>query len=703
MLDERNQEFTVQRNELLAECAPLTRQFHNMPADELMTIQKRIGLGSKWGCPVFPEDWMPRGECRTLSMRSIDVCSLMRIDSVNDPETAELANLTITRLALVIFFVPAVGVRIGTIYLSPSTMATVLRRACYLGRTVLRSASREKGLLFAGLSQEALENIARDKRKRIELNRIVSYAERGFWSDVPRCLLGAGNNGRYSYLEPDSPIPDGTEPETTDAASTRSDNNADHTGPLPDRFVSELGWRACWFVDVLGPALIDCVSRLVPLFEVESSCDWNQEDWKNARARACVRARKFIASYEWVDKDHKQIVPPFEITLTDNSRLATRNGQSPWPPKTYAQVICLASLAQALHMCVVFLATAGRISEVLSLSPARPPAMSSSGMAVEGRTYKLVFADKGAKMEWPLPDFAVRAIERQGELRDVLNRVQEAAASAADRPQSNESVAPDLWASVSSGTPIDSWYNKLLIRGLAPLGLEDLLDGTRLHAHRFRTTMARLIALAVVGAPKILMDFFGHQTIEMTLRYILKDPMIRLEIEEVARAQVIMLARDAIEHADTCGGPAADDVQRAVQDRKVRLGRELGTDDVMELAEVLTMSGTYWQLVRRGVVCTKLPDQAGACNLKRGHPEPAACRSGCTHRLEMAALREDVDLAIEQALKELDCEVASSNAIMAEMWRGQILANLKRFPDIEEKWTKNDTFIRLMAGEATIL
>ncbi|WP_223961477.1 hypothetical protein [Paraburkholderia sabiae] len=635
-------------------------------------------------------------------MRSVDVCGLMRIDPVADPETAELAILTITRLALVMFFVPAMGPRIGTVYLSPSSIATSLRRACYVARTALRFTSRETGLLFAGLTQEALEDIIRQKKKRIEVNRIVSYTERGYWSDVPRCLVGSNGNGRYSYFEPESSPPDGAESETADETSTRSDNDVDHTCPLSDRFVSEVGWRACWFVDVLGPALIDCLSRLLPFVAIESSCDWDQRDWNNAKARRNDRVRKFLASYEWIDDDNHKIVPPFQVELPNNGRFSGI-AKTPWPPRNFTQVLGLASLAQSLHLFVVLLATAGRISEVLSLSPAHPPKVSSSGMSIEGRTYKLAFSDQGAKMEWPLPEFAVRAVERQGELRHVLELVigEAACAPAADERESEESVSPELWASVTSGAPIDTWYNKLLVRGLAPLGLEELLEGTRLHAHRFRTTIARLIALAVVGSPKILMDFFGHRTIEMTLRYILKDPLIRLEIEEVARAQVIMLARDAIQHADECGGPAAGDVQRAVRTLKVRLGRELGTDDVKELAEVLTMSGTYWQLVRRGVVCTKLPDQAGACSLRRGNPEPAACRSECSHRLEMAALREDVDMAIAQALEELEREVASSNGIMAEMWRGQILANLKRFPDIEEKWTKSEAFIQLMVGEAT--
>jgi integrase len=51
------------------------------------------------------------------------------------------------------------------------------------------------------------------------------------------------------------------------------------------------------------------------------------------------------------------------------------------------------------------------------------------------------------------------------------------------------------------------------------------------HVHRFRKTLARLVALTLVNAPQILKDVFGHDDVEMTIRrYILSDPGIANEI-----------------------------------------------------------------------------------------------------------------------------------------------------------------------------
>ncbi|SDJ62871.1 hypothetical protein SAMN05216338_105715 [Bradyrhizobium sp. Rc2d] len=55
------------------------------------------------------------------------------------------------------------------------------------------------------------------------------------------------------------------------------------------------------------------------------------------------------------------------------------------------------------------------------------------------------------------------------------------------------------------------------------------------HMHRWRHTVARLVALSVVGAPKVLFDLFGHKDIEMTLYYMMSDPTIADEALLVAK------------------------------------------------------------------------------------------------------------------------------------------------------------------------
>ena len=302
-----------------------------------------------------------------------------------------------------------------------------------------------------------------------------------------------------------------------------------------------------------------------------------------------------------------------------------------------------------------------------------------------GRTYKLEFKDGGSAKEWPLPDFVLQALEQQCKLRVVLHRLTLQSA----RDQGSEEDTGTLWGGVQAGKPLTNGYNDIILNTVSLLGLNEILGSGSPHAHRFRKTIARLLALAMVGSPKILMDFFGHKNIEMTLHYILTDPAIRLEMELVANAQIIMLAKESISDADACEGPAREPLLAAIASEKVRMGSDFGEETLEALAETLTMGGKYWQLVRPGVICTKLPQQAGACNHKRGLPEPASCQSKCTFRLESAALRDDVYRSISDAVAYYQKCSDSDDPIGCEQWAGQILGNISRFPDIREKWLED--------------
>lgn len=135
-----------------------------------------------------------------------------------------------------------------------------------------------------------------------------------------------------------------------------------------------------------------------------------------------------------------------------------------------------------------------------------------------------------------------------------------------------------------------------------------------------------------------------------------------------------------------------------VQER-VRLGRDLGADDIRQLAEILTLSGQSWALVRPGVICTKLPGSSGPCTKKVGRPEPSRCRWGCDHRLEEAYLRDDIDRSIAEAVRLYELEVADDNEMGQEFWAGQILAHLRRFDDIHRKWAPNSTVMQVVRKE----
>jgi hypothetical protein len=118
-----------------------------------------------------------------------------------------------------------------------------------------------------------------------------------------------------------------------------------------------------------------------------------------------------------------------------------------------------------------------------------------------------------------------------------------------------------------------------------------------------------------------------------------------------------------------------------------------------ELAELFTLQGKAWEQVRRGVLCTKFPGEAGPCSKSKGRPEPSKCQSSCTHRLEEAFLREDVDGAIRDSLAAYEMAIAEEESLTAAHWAAQVRAHVPRFADLQAKWMLNETVQALVGNE----
>ncbi len=163
------------------------------------------------------------------------------------------------------------------------------------------------------------------------------------------------------------------------------------------------------------------------------------------------------------------------------------------------------------------------------------------------------------------------------------------------------------------------------------------------HPHRFRKTVARLAALSMVGATSILFDILGHRDPEMTLNYILSDPDLQDEIRKIASEANVMLAREAILHAEGNGGGAAPHVLAFKERMAARSATaELDVVDLAEAAEILSMNGEV-SIVRPGVLCTKTMHQRGPCTRRLGIPDVGNCSTGCEHRLDLAAGAHDCE------------------------------------------------------------
>jgi hypothetical protein len=338
-----------------------------------------------------------------------------------------------------------------------------------------------------------------------------------------------------------------------------------------------------------------------------------------------------------------------------------------------------------------------------------------------GRTWKLVERHEGVVREWVLPDLAMQAIEQQLRIVTLIDDIGTAAPKRAQAGVGAAEARPThLWAQLGGGQANRSaplTHTRAALRAFATyLGMDADPGGQGIRVHRFRKTIARLAALALTQAPKILKDVFGHKSIEMTLYYILTDKDLQVDVERVTRELRVMRAKETVEAMVMAeetpglpmlggfGGPAAVAVASAISVHRERLhrrGEDWGAESAYELAEILTLQGKAWQLVRPGIVCTKFPGtESGPCNKSKGAPEPARCQSHCKHRLEEAFLHDDVDASIGEALAAYTEAGKRADDLLQALWADQVRVNLGRFPDLKAKWME-DASVRTIAERAT--
>jgi hypothetical protein len=377
---------------------------------------------------------------------------------------------------------------------------------------------------------------------------------------------------------------------------------------------------------------------------------------------------------------------------------------------------------QMAHYFIASISIGARKSEALGLQRGCVVRSVDGRPYANGKTYKLVQRHEGEWRDWQLPEAAVDALAQQARLVEVAERIACLTPAHASSGAASNAGSQHLWAQVSAANQSDATkpladVNKALLGYARTLSLETAPGGQTLRPHRFRKTLARLVALALTQAPKLLMEVFGHKSIEMTLYYILTDKGLRAEIETVSRELRVMRAKEVVERmveADMAaqttessrlggyGGLAAVSLHNAVavhRDRVHRRGDQWGATNVMELAELLTLQGKAWEQVRPGVLCTKFPGEAGPCNKSKGRPEPSKCQTTCGHRLEEAFLREDVDGSIRDALAAYESAIADEESLTAAHWAAQVRAHVPRFADLQAKWMLNPTVQSLVGNE----
>jgi integrase len=533
------------------------------------------------------------------------------------------------------------------------------------------------------LSPEDVRRMSQDKYLGVVVRRMAMFGELGLWSDAP-VIACIGNT---------------TNPKGS-AVSRPKEEKSNPYLPIPDDYMAEMGERVLWIVRDLGPNLTALAEALPNLGTVNRSSVTFKK-----------RLRRYFSRNVFRDREGRPIIqPPFRIEFESRAgaHFALRGNiddEHDWPPRTWQHVQALMVTLQSSHLWIALLAMAGRVQEVLTLQRNCVEPSLSGDMHVTGKTYKLSEKLAGEDREWPAPEILVDALAQQVKLVSACERVEWHRGGGDDDADELRVVGSHLWASLGTGNRADPEkqlidVNHALRKLTKRFGMVSKPGGRNLHTHRFRKTIARLAALAIVDSPRVLMQLFGHRDIAMTLHYILTDKALQLEIEQIAQELRIMRCQEVIEDIRTSlhnvgapsfgghGGGAAPYMVESIKTQEEELhrqGRLWDVDSAYELAVILTNQGQYFRVVKPGVLCTKPSREASPCK----------CGSDCENRIEDKTARRDVTEIVPVLIKQGQLALEENRLLLVANVVEQLEEELARFDDICATWSANPELIAL--------
>lgn len=441
---------------------------------------------------------------------------------------------------------------------------------------------------------------------------------------------------------------------------------------LSDAFVTEFMRRALWIHENLADQAIDFWRADTALRDELLAKGYGVTNPLVVESR--LRA---LRAFQWKTVSGAPLSElPFNLSGSDG-----RGGYimtNVWPPQSVRSFKRFIGTIQGCNAGTVNLCTGARSSELLA---ADDNPLGHADGRYHSTTFKLVDDVSGQARDWPLHPVAVRAMI-------IQHRIAEAVRPAGEK---------QLWVALKAdrGSRLTS-ATASFERAVEHLGLEHLLGDSTAHMHRWRHTVARLVALSVVGAPQVLLDLFGHRDLEMTMHYMLSDPAIAEEAMRVARETNFAMVESAIVETveGRTSGPAAAQLRKNLPPAMKHAEKAFDVDNLRELAEVLTFDGRYWSIVREGVVCTKGLGQYGPCTAGRGSPDPGSCRTSCDHRLELAMAKHQCEEALGSLIRERRSAAADGLEMLVERFDGQIISELKRWDDLRDRFLAEHSDVR---------
>lgn len=223
---------------------------------------------------------------------------------------------------------------------------------------------------------------------------------------------------------------------------------------------------------------------------------------QNSREKRAGAASEFLQHFEWTDANGNHVNElPFHIGYPSED--ARRAAEKVWPPRGIVEVKTLLRLLQSSHLFIVLLSTGARIGEALSLRDGCLVESAENGAVINGKTFKLKAMRGGEERDWPLAEIGASAIQQQERVSECIrrwNRITNKSASFKEV----DSIWRLLRQNDVNDDAADVGYNDELKAMVASFQIASSLGDKPMHAHRCRKTLARLLALCIVGARKSL-------------------------------------------------------------------------------------------------------------------------------------------------------------------------------------------------------
>lgn len=625
------------------------------PEAKLKQLQKLVGMGDNWG--VLRIDDEHQSGLRTSDL---DLRLYSGRGKTCKGKHSPFVVRELMRLAITMAIIPG---KTGKVYRYTTirTLIANLKRA--IQRTNVRPSSKRLWSLVerAGLTQKYSDCLG-----------VVEYYHRlGCLPDGPapmRPTVHGMKAARDRTGEPEHTIP----------VSIAKPHQ-----PYSDEFVSEAGSMALVMIEVVGPTLLDAVEAA--LAATETTRDLKDGPSPSPSRRAARVSNAVIRSWEWRGPDGE----PLRDAPLQFSMKSGRSGKTvAWPPRTLPQALRLIVVLQGAHAFPVALSGGPRHGELLTMQIGSLGKRGGSSV-YEFRTWK--FENPGGRQsEAPAPSIAIQAILQQERLANIFRR-------------HHGLKGNGLWVSPRYPDKVPSLAH-VFNSFVEILGLERWLTDGGMNPHRFRKTLARIVALALVHAPKILMDVFGHRDEQMTImRYILSDPGILSEVQQVVREMLILKGVEAINKADEVQGAGAEKLRGRVALFARRLGKSaLDPQNIREFARAMTAEGSSWAVVAPGIVCTNFTD-GGLCNKGHGQANPHYCHPACENQLILPDDEDKASRSVVQAIETvqynlelLEHAFVDDDVMLIAQFRGQIKSVLGRWKKVDEYFSKSSLLTRLV-------